>query len=188
MDPELQRPPPAAWSGAGAAIIAVLVSLALQGLGGMAGPACGAALARPAARVAAALLGAEVDDRVPLHPVLAHPAAEVEVTPDCGGYDFFCLLAGTLTWLTLRHRPGIGAARWLLAVAPATLAVTLAANSLRLLSAFYVRVFGRLLFPESLAPALHFADGVIVFLPALIVTYWIWERMLTHDTRTPTAA
>ena len=113
---------------------------------------------------------------------LEHPALRIDVVPACGGWDFLSMLAALLVGRCMYARPRRRAlAVQLCAVIPIALFITIAANAAR----FVVVLTGNILLaphmPDVALSAFHTALGVGIFLPVLIVTYLLWEKVTRHE-------
>jgi len=156
----------------------VAILIALRAVGDAA-PGVVNIFSQTAAWLAAALLGVPLQGGA--EPIVAHPMLPVQIVSSCSGWHFFCLLAALLAGRVLATG---NALRW--HYAWALLALPLAAGITVLVNAsrFVVVVLGGLHvlphLPALAAATFHTALGVAVFLPALILSYVVWERRICH--------
>lgn len=108
-------------------------------------------------------------------PLLMHPLFPLRVVEGCSGADFFGLLTGLLAWVSLRLRP-----RLLGLVPLAAYLMTVVANAGRLVAVLISESLFSSRLPDYLHGSLHAATGIAVFLPLLIATYLVWERMIAY--------
>lgn len=130
------------------------------------------AFCRPPAWVGGAFFGAPVSPAEP-GAVLHLAGLEVAVGKTCSGMSFYLLLSGLMAWSVLRWKGGW---RWLPVVALVAYAVTLFANSLRVVLAVFVREATVAFMGPSYAHSAHLAVGILIFLPLLIACSWLLER------------
>lgn len=134
-------------------------------------------LTHPAAWLAAHLLVIPVDLAPAQPPLLLHASHSLRVVDGCSGADFFGLLTGLLVWGALAPRRW-----WLLAlVLPLSYGLTVMANAARLVTVLLAEIHLATRMPDYLHGSLHAATGVLVFLPLMIGTYALWERMVRRD-------
>ena len=123
-------------------------------------------LAQPAAYISALWLGvpcAATGDSF----LLMDPALPVAVTQHCSGADFLALLCGLIAPLVcfpLRRR-------YVLPAFMSAVAITIAANSCRIISGWYSGLWARRALSQSYWPGIHMATGIVVFLTVLIATH-----------------
>ncbi len=134
-----------------------------------------ALLTHPAAWLAGHLVAVPVGLSPGEPPLLMHPLFLLRVVEGCSGSDFFGLLTGLLVWVSLRLRPRLV---WLAPLA--AYLMTVIANAGRLVAVLVSESFLASRLPDYLHGSLHAATGIAVFLPLLIATYLVWERMITY--------
>jgi exosortase/archaeosortase family protein len=162
-----------AWLG-GLTVLGVLHAMAC------ALPELASVFVRPSAWLAAALL------RVPMgpgaEPVLGPPDCPMQVVASCGGWDFFCLLAALLVGRALWAQDGAAIRRSgrVAAALPAAALVTVVTNAGRLAAVFAGGILVLPHLPPSAAAAFHTGLGLAAFLPALLLTWIVWDRRVCH--------
>ncbi len=130
----------------------------------------------PAARLAGYMLGVPVTLDAEAAPVLLHPDFPLRVIPGCSGADFIGLLAGLLLWVSFRKRLRTA---WLIPLLAWSL--TVFANGARLAGLLLVELLIAERLPVYLHNTLHAVTGVAIFLPVLVMTYALWERMVCRE-------
>ncbi len=110
--------------------------------------------------------------------LLATPYLDLHITTACSGIRFFVmLLALGAGWMWAgRHRDPL---RWLMHIAiilAGASVLTVLANTARFILTSYGEAFCRTMLPPDMSNAIHFAIGILVFLPALILTSLLLEK------------
>jgi len=91
----------------------------------------------------------------------------ITVTPQCSGADFLALLCGIMVpFLVQPARRRYG---WL--AAPVAVAITIAANSCRIIMGWYSGVWARQALSQTYWPGVHLATGIVVFLTVLVAVH-----------------
>ncbi len=105
--------------------------------------------------------------------LLMDPTLSIAVTPNCSGADFLALLCGLMAPLAfLPFRRG-----FCLAFIPLSVAITITANSCRIITGWYSGILARRFLSQSYWPGIHLATGIVVFLTILIATHIIISRL-----------
>ena len=118
------------------------------------------ALAVPAAKVAAVMLGAELNCDAAQNPVISAANCPITVVPSCSGYDFLCLVFAFLA-ISWKSLPGLTRCA---AAVPIALAVTVTVNAMRIVALFYVHTGTGGFLPERFFSGVHLLTGCAVFL------------------------
>jgi exosortase/archaeosortase family protein len=100
----------------------------------------------------------------------------LRMVPGCSGFGFFCLLAGWVAVEYGRKLRGILLLKNLLAAFMLVYGVTIAANAIRMISAFYADQFCQMILPDNFRPAVHLWIGVGIFLSVLYGVVWCLQR------------
>lgn len=124
------------------------------------------ALGQPAAYLSALWMGVPCADTGSFF-LLMDPSLPIAVTPACSGADFLALLCGLMAPVVLRP----GRRRFIPAALLCAVAITIAANSCRMITGWYAGVWARQALSRSYWPGIHLATGIVVFLTILITTH-----------------
>lgn len=106
--------------------------------------------------------------------------SSIQVTSDCSGYGFFCLITAifALFYRNIKWRlPVIGRAGLILLAA---YALTVIANGFRIVSAYKVHLITAEILPASAQNFAHFIVGITIFLTVLFVVYLVLEREVCY--------
>ncbi len=97
------------------------------------------------------------------------------IIPECSGYSFYMVLLSLLLFqLTIKkNKSRMKISFILLAVYPIVITV----NFLRIVCSFYA---GHV-FPYKIYPVVHQWVGILIFLPVLIMTSILFERIINHE-------
>lgn len=159
----------------------IFTALVCSGLEGMIIGPVQQLFAYPSAYVSSVFLGVSpvfTEGREVLIPV-SHQF--INVTSKCSAFGFFCLLSAVLM---IRMIPSLQKQKILTALVlslPPAYLITVAANGVRIICAYYTYRIGRLILPPNFQPALHQGVGIAVFLSTLIAVTLILERIPRHE-------
>jgi exosortase/archaeosortase family protein len=137
---------------------------------------------RPAATLSSWFLRVSFTDTARgLH--LLHERYDIFVVASCSGFDFFALLLAVFFAMAFRFP---GSRRWHWAAwGMAAYAITITANTARIVSSVYARLFSDALpfnFPADLT---HFAVGTAIFATVLVASCQIIRLIYAPRTRRP---
>ncbi len=129
----------------------------------------------PAARLAAAFMGIPCV-RVPGGYALASQVLPVSVTTSCSAASFFILLTALVCGV-LYGSKGSSRAKMLLWVVPGCYAITLTANTARIVLGWHAGIWARVHLAENFWGAVHLGIGVMVFISFLVAGYGLAWRL-----------
>lgn len=158
----------------GAAAIGIITMVAVMALAQL--PAAVRGFTVPAAFGASLFLSAPLSD----HPdgPLVHTSPPILVVPACSGMMFFGVLTSLIVFLAVMHRPRTAVIYPL--IIPLAYCITVAANALRLVSAWYAGLFTASAYP-AVGRIVHEWTGMLIFIPVLIAAYHLAERRFRHE-------
>lgn len=111
--------------------------------------------------------------------LLITPIAPVHVTLACSAGRFFALLTSLLAGqILVSRRPKISGLAIVLLVA---YMVAIAANSARVVFAWFAGRWSGYVLPSSFAAAVHMGAGIIVFLVFLVVTWVLFMKIIDDE-------
>lgn len=105
----------------------------------------------------------------------------INVTSKCSAFGFFCLLSAVLLIKVLERLPKNRVLAGTLLAVPLAYGITLAANGVRIICAYYAFRIGQVVLPPNFQAALHQGVGITVFLSTLIAVTLILERDHPHE-------
>jgi exosortase/archaeosortase family protein len=149
------------------------------GLGGVATclPSVVELFGQPAGALASLLIG------VPFHHgVIDHPTLPVEVVRACSGWDLFRLMAALLSGRVVAHPSSWRhALPFALLSLPVAATVTEVVNAGRLAAVVASGLYIVPHLPPVTVHSFHTALGIAFFLPALLLTWSLWDRRASHE-------
>jgi exosortase/archaeosortase family protein len=131
----------------------------------------------PAARVAASFLGASCAPAEEGFRIFSCPA--VHVTAACSGVSYFFIVMAVLLFSVVQFRRW----RFLLGVVPAAYAVTLVANSARIVCGWHTRILAERFLSERWYNLVHLGTGMVCFLTFLFTIHILIQRRWAHDSK-----
>ena len=105
----------------------------------------------------------------------------LEVTPACGGSDFFILVCSMIAWYATvpSHQSQVSSFKFQIGRSFVLLFVAWAfvngVNSMRVVLSFWTRLASEAMLPERFDAAVHMVSGVMIFFPALLCVWWLCE-------------
>lgn len=161
--------------------IAGTIAVVLNWLGDFWGSILYPVFSLPAARFAGFFLNTVpiFDEKGLILIPLAH--LPIQVTPDCSGYSFFCLMTAIFVvfYRDIKWRiPVIGRVGLMLLAA---YIITIIANGFRIVSAYKIHlIVSQNLSASAQGPA-HLVVGLTIFLTVLLFVYLALERKVCYD-------
>jgi len=135
----------------------------------------------PAARIAALYLGLPCVEDPGAGYIIPHPALRLAVVPECSGFTFYTILCSFLLFQAFRRFDARRAVPAAIGIVLAALPAALLANALRLVACLYAFIIMPPGTPRAIANTAHLWIGVLVFVPALVLAYYLFERRFAHD-------
>ena len=105
----------------------------------------------------------------------------IRVTPDCSGYGFFCLLIAILISFGLRLAKRHKIFKFYIFAIPCAYGITICANGLRIISAFYAQKIAGVFLPPIFHASLHQGIGIVIFLSILFTVSFLLERKFNDE-------
>lgn len=119
--------------------------------------------------------------------LITNKALPVHVTDVCSASNFFILLIVLISCSVIQSFSAkeLTKAVWIL---PLAYAVTVFANSSRIIGGWVTGRWARMTLPENCWPGIHLGTGVVVFLTCLMMTYLFLNRRLLNGCQGPKTA
>ncbi len=105
----------------------------------------------------------------------------IRVTQDCSGYGFFCLLIAILISFGLRLAKRHKIFKFYIFAIPCAYGITICANGLRIISAFYAQKIAGAFLPPIFQASLHQGIGIVIFLSTLFTISFLLERKFNYE-------
>jgi len=135
----------------------------------------------PSAWLSSAAMGVPCAPTDEGYMLLSH-GLPVHVTQACSGAGFFVLVLVLIAAVIARGRRPAWAVTSTALALPIAYAVTLLANTSRIVAGWLTGQCARILLPHQFHAGVHVATGMVVFLTVLIVTYFATSHF-THTSQ-----
>jgi exosortase K len=157
------------------------VAVILNFLGDLLGDKLYFVFAVPAARVAGLFFNVlpAIDEKGLIVIPLMH--SSIQVTPDCSGYGFFCIMTAIFVvfYQDIKWRiPTIGKVGATLLMA---YVITIITNGFRIVSGYKIHLIVSRTLPASAQGLAHLVVGIAIFLTVFLLVYLALERKAFYD-------
>ncbi|MEI8011543.1 MAG: archaeosortase/exosortase family protein [Candidatus Omnitrophota bacterium] len=107
--------------------------------------------------------------------------SSIQVTPDCSGYGFFCMMTAmfVIFYQDIKWRmPMVGK---VLATLLMAYLITIVTNGFRIVSGYKIHLITLKILPVAAQGVIHLAVGITFFLTVFMIAYLVLERKAFHD-------
>lgn len=135
----------------------------------------------PAAKLLSLFLGTPYFRTDELTYTICNKYAALRIVESCSGFNFWIILFSFFVFQLANEFSLSKTVKYCALLLPASYVVTIAVNTCRILTSFYIRIFGSSFIPVKYADVLHLWAGIFIFLPALIIMYILFQRRINNE-------